>query len=93
MYSSNIPAEEQLENSSLSSLTNQQVTFETYDDGAFSIILSRFGIYNSKDRNGEGITCGLDKDAVIFWSREHLNGFQNSTYVVSTAKLSQDSLA
>ena len=92
MYSSNIPAEEQLEDSSSSSLTNQQVTFETYDDGAFSIILSRFGIYNSMDRNGEGITCGLDKDAVIFWSREHLNGFQNSGYIVSNVKLGQDLL-
>ena len=93
MYSSNTQTEEQLEDSSLSSLTNQQVTFETYDDGAFTVILTRFGMYSSMDRDGKNITCGLDKDAVIFWSREHLNGFQNSTYTVSSAKISQDSLA
>ena len=51
---------------------------EYYDDGAFMVIATRFGLYSSRNRDGEGITCGLDKDAVIFWSREHLNGFQNS---------------
>ena len=53
-------------------------TVEYYDDGAFMVITTRFGLYSSRDRDGEGITCGLDKEAVIFWSREHLNGFQNS---------------
>ena len=53
-------------------------TIENYDDGAFVVITTRFGLYSSRNRDGEGITCGLDKDAVVFWSREHLNGFQNS---------------
>ena len=53
-------------------------TIENYDDGAFMVIATRFGLYSSRNRDGEGITCGLDKDAVVFWSREHLNGFQNS---------------
>ena len=53
-------------------------TVEYYDDGAFMVIFTRFGLYSSKDRDGQGITCGLDKDAVISWSREHINGFQNS---------------
>ena len=61
-------------------LQNKQMTdtIEYYDDGAFMVIHTRFGLYSSRDRDGQGITCGLDKEAVIFWSREHLNGFQNS---------------
>jgi len=61
-------------------LQNKQMTdtVEYYDDGAFMVITTRFGLYSSRDRDGQGITCGLDKEAVIFWSREHLNGFQNS---------------
>jgi len=51
---------------------------EYYDDGAFMVIFTRFGLYSSKDKDGQGITCGLDKESVVFWSREHLNGFQNS---------------
>ena len=51
---------------------------EVYDDGAFTVFYTRFGLYSSRDREGKGLTCGLDKEAVIFWSREHLNGFQNS---------------
>ncbi len=50
-----------------------------YDDGAFALWLSRFGLWKSTDKEGKGIVSGPDKDAVIFWSREHLNGFQNST--------------
>ena len=56
---------------------------EYYDDGAFMVITTRFGLYSSRDKDGHGITCGIDKEAVIFWSREHLNGFQNS-WVSST---------
>ena len=52
---------------------------EYFDDGAFSLKLSRFGLWNSVDRDGKGLVTGLDKESVIFWSREHLNGFQNST--------------
>ena len=61
-------------------LQRQQMTdsIEYYDDGAFMVIHTRFGLYSSRNRDGEGITCGLDKEAVITWSREHLNGFQNS---------------
>ena len=51
---------------------------EVYDDGAFTVFFTRFGLYSSRDREGKGISCGLDKESVIFWSREHLNGFQNS---------------
>ncbi len=51
---------------------------EYYDDGDFMVITTRFGLYSSRDRDGKGLTCGIDKEAVVFWSREHLNGFQNS---------------
>ena len=50
----------------------------SYDDGAFTVWLSRFGLWNSADKEGKGLCCGLDKESVIRWSREHLNGFQNS---------------
>ena len=51
---------------------------EVYDDGAFTVFFTRFGLYSSRDKEGKGISCGLDKEAVVFWSREHLNGFANS---------------
>ena len=52
--------------------------FETYDDGAFSVFHTRWGTWAAKTSDGVGICSGLDKDAVIFWAREHLNGFQLS---------------
>ena len=56
---------------------------ETYDDGAFTVYCTRWKTYASRDKEGNGLCSGLDKDAVIFWSREHLNGFSNS-YATST---------
>jgi len=61
--------------------------FETYDDGAFTVFSTRWGTYASKTPEGEGICSGIDKEAVVFWSREHLNGFQNS-YVTYPDKTS-----
>jgi len=60
---------------------------EVYDDGAFSVFYTSYGMYSSKDKEGVGLCCGLDKDAVIFWSREHLNGFANSTVSVTNTKV------
>ena len=51
---------------------------EVYDDGAFTVFFTRFGLYSSRDREGKGLTCGLDKEAFVFWGREPLNGFQTS---------------
>ena len=51
---------------------------EVYDDGAFTLFKSQYGTYNSRSREGDSLCCGIDKEAVIFWSREHINGFQNS---------------
>ena len=60
---------------------------EVYDDGAFSVFFTKFGLYSSRDKEGKGITCGLDKESVVFWSREHLNGFANSWASDSKANL------
>jgi len=56
---------------------------EVYDDGAFTVFSTRWGTYAARDKDGEGLCSGIDKDAVIFWAREHLNGFANS-YATST---------
>ena len=56
---------------------------EVYDDGAFTVFKTRWGTYASKDKEGVGICSGLDKEAVCFWSREHLSGFPNS-YATNT---------
>lgn len=52
--------------------------FETYDDGAFNVFTTRYGTYQAKTAEGQGLCSSNDKEAVIFWAREHLNGFQNS---------------
>ena len=54
-----------------------------YDDGAFALWLSRFGLWKSTNSEGKGICSGENKEDVIFWSREHLNGFQNSVSYVT----------
>jgi hypothetical protein len=51
---------------------------EVFDDGAFTVYQTRWKTYASRDKEGTGLCSGLDKSAVIFWSREHLNGFANS---------------
>ena len=52
---------------------------EIFDDGAFTVFQTRWKTYASRDKEGNGLCSGLDRDAVIFWSREHLTGFPNST--------------
>ncbi len=51
---------------------------EVYDGGAFTVFATSYGTYSSRDRDGNGLVSGIDKDSVILWSRKHLNGFQNS---------------
>ena len=60
---------------------------EIYDDRSFRVFKTAIGRYASEDRKGESLCSGLDRDAVIFWSREHLNGFQNSTATVTNTKI------
>ena len=63
-----------------------------YDDGNFAIWLSRFGLWKAVDREGNGICSGEDKESVVFWAREHLNGFQNSWATTTSTKFTGDSL-
>ena len=60
---------------------------EVYDDGAFSVFETRYGTYSSIDREGKALVSSLCKESVIIWSREHLNGFQNSTAYVTNVKV------
>jgi len=54
-----------------------------YDDGAFTIWKSRFGLWRATDREGTGLTSGLDKESVVYWAREHINGYKTSTKIVT----------
>jgi len=60
---------------------------EMYDDGAFSIFKTKYGMYSSIDREGKALVSSISKEDVILWSREHLNGFQNSTASVTNVKV------
>ena len=60
---------------------------EMYDDGAFSIFKTKYGMYSSIDREGKALVSSISKEDVIIWSREHLNGFQNSTASVTNVKV------
>ena len=65
---------------------------ETFDSGAFIVYSTKYGTFNSKDKDGNGLSCGADRDAVIFWSREHLTGFPNSTCFTTTVTMTSDAL-
>ena len=60
--------------------------FETYDNGAFNVFNTRWGTYSAKTPDGQGLCSGMDKESVIFWAREHLNGFQCSWATTTNAK-------
>ena len=65
---------------------------EVYDDGAFTVFSTRWKTWASRDKEGNGLCSGLDKEAVIFWSREHLNGFANSYKTETRVYVTRDSL-
>ena len=58
---------------------DSQIEIELVDDGAFTVFKTRWGTWAARDKDGNGLCSGLDKEAVIFWAREHLTGFPNST--------------
>ena len=62
------------------------------DDGAFTVFQTRWDTYAARDKDGKGLCSGIDKDAVIYWAREHLNGFATSTAHVTNITMSQDTL-
>ena len=55
----------------------------TYDDGAFTVWLNRFDVWKSADKEGKSLCSSVDKESVVFWAREHLNGFQLSWATVT----------
>ena len=65
---------------------------EIFDDGAFTVYHTRWKTYASRDKEGNGLCSGLDKDAVVFWSREHLNGFANSWAQTTNVSMMGDAL-
>ena len=66
---------------------NYDDRIEIFDDGAFSIFKTKYGMYSSIDREGKSLVSSISKEAVIVWSREHVNGFQNSTASVTNVKV------
>ena len=48
-----------------------------FDGGAFCIWKTRWGTWNSADREGKGLVSGLDRDAVETFAREKINGYPN----------------
>ena len=65
---------------------------EVYDDGAFSVYKTRWKTWASRDKEGNDLCSSLDKEATIFWSREHLNNFQNSYMTTTNTYVTADSL-
>ena len=65
---------------------------ETFDDDAFVVYKTRWDTYASRDKDGNNLCSSIDKDACIYWSREHLNGFKTSTAHVTNISMAGDSL-
>ena len=65
---------------------------ESHDDGAFVIFKTRWKTWAARDKNGTDLCSSLDKEATIFWAREHLNGFQNSYITETRTYITSDSL-
>ena len=53
---------------------NTEIEVINSEWGDFTLFKSRGGLWNSRDSEGNGLVCGCDKEDVIFWSEEHLNG-------------------
>lgn len=67
-------------------LNKYETSMEVYDDGNFTVFSTRWGTFAARDRDGNGLCSGVDKEGVIFWAREHLNGFQNSSATTTNTK-------
>lgn len=55
----------------------------TEEGKEFIVYQSRFGLYSSRDSEGNGLVSSINKEDCVFWSREALNGYKNS-YAVTT---------
>ena len=67
-------------------------TMEIFDDGAFTVFKTRWDTYSSRDKDGKGICSSTDKDACIYWTREHLNGFKTSKSWTTNVSVTTDTL-
>ena len=65
---------------------------EVHDGGAFTVYKTRWKTWASRDADGNDLCSSLDKEATIFWSREHLNDFPNSYMTVTNTTITSDSL-
>ena len=65
---------------------------EVYDDGAFTVFRTRWKTWAARDKEGTDLCSSLNKDAAIFWAREHLNGFANSYVTQTNISMAGDSL-
>lgn len=74
-------------------MTDFNTDIELFDDGAFTVFKTRWGTYASRDKEGNGLCSGLDKEAVCFWSREHLLGFPNSYATTTNVAMYGDTLS
>ena len=68
-------------------MTNFDDVMEVFDNGDFSVYKTKYGMFSSIDREGKALVSSLSKEDVIAWSREHLNGFQNSSATVTRVKV------
>jgi len=67
---------------------NEQLGFETHDNGDISLFKTIAGTWEAKDKNGQGICSGLNKDSVLFRARNHLWGpLAGVTTVVTSVRL------
>jgi len=65
---------------------------ESHDDGAFVVYKTRFGTWASYDKEGKSLCSSGDKDACVYWSREHLNNFKTSNCYATNVSTNTDLL-
>ena len=59
----------------------------TYDNGAFTVRRTRFGLYVSYRQNGDQMTTGLTEEAVVFATRFRLKAEQDGTLWTENVKV------
>ena len=71
-----------------------ETAVESFENGAYMVSLSRFGVYNAHDKDGKCICTSGTKDDAIFWARNHLFGPLPgvSTYVTNVKLGTPDAL-
>ena len=62
-----------------------ELDYETYTEEGqdFIVFETHYGLFSSRDHEGNGICSSYTKEDCIFWSREHINGYKNSTSITT----------